>query len=338
MITLASPWLLLLLSLPWLVARFIPAHREPRPALQAPFVDRLAQITGRKPEEGAAVLRSGKLRLAAMLLLWGGIVLALARPQSIEPPITRTIPARDLLLAVDLSGSMETKDFTDSEGRSVERLTAVKQVVADFLAHREGDRVGLIFFGTAPFVQAPFTEDIPVVQSLLNEAQVKMAGPQTAFGDALGLAIHTFEQSHTPQRVLIALTDGNDTFSKMPPAEAAAIAKDKGIVVHTVAVGDPRAAGEEALDEKSLQQVSAITGGLYSFAADRKQLAAVYKQLDQLEPRKVNTTSYRPRRDLFHWPLGAGVVGMFCFHALSLLRRSTDRARSAPPLPYPQQA
>ena len=152
---------------------------------------------------------------------------------------------RDLLLAVDLSGSMETKDFKNAAGQTVDRLSAVKEVLNDFLTKREGDRVGLIFFGSAPFVQAPFTEDLKVCRQLLDEAQVKMAGPQTAFGDALGLAITVFDRSTVPERVLIALTDGNDTASKVPPAKAAEIAKDKGIVIHTVSVGDPKAAGED---------------------------------------------------------------------------------------------
>src|SRR5262249_14305415 len=147
--------------------------------------------------------------------------LALARPQWLEPPVTRTLPSRDLMLAVDLSGSMETKDFTAPDGKKVDRLTAVKAVLDDFLSRRKGDRVGLIVSGSAAFVQAPFTDDLDVCRELLSETSVRMAGPKTALGDAIGLAITRFEKSNTPQRVLIALTDGNDTGSRVPPERAA---------------------------------------------------------------------------------------------------------------------
>jgi Ca-activated chloride channel family protein len=160
--------------------------------------------------------------LIQRVFLWGVwvcLVLALARPQWLEAPISKTLPTRDLLLAVDLSGSMETQDFTDASGQRVDRLTAVKQVLDEFLARRQGDRVGLIFFGSAAFVQAPFTEDLEACRTLLGEAQVRMAGPKTVFGDAIGLAITVFARAAGLQeRVLIVLTDGNDTDSEVPPA------------------------------------------------------------------------------------------------------------------------
>jgi len=330
MLTFAYPWLFLLLPLPWLVRRLAPAHLEQRQGLVTPFLHRIITLTGRTPSEGAVEMRGGWLRRISIVFGWLTLITALTRPQWIEPPITRTVPVRDLLLAVDLSGSMETKDFVDAKGKTVDRLTAIKEVLDDFLSRRQGDRVGLIFFGSAAFVQAPFTEDLNVCRQLLAEAQVRMAGPQTALGDALGLAITVFERSDVKKRVLIALTDGNDTNSKVPPEKAAEIAKDKGIVIHTVAVGDPRAAGEEALDVETLKHVAGTTGGLYSFAADHHQLEAIYQKLDQLEMRKVQTTSYRPKRDVFYWPLAAGFLFTLFQHAASLIRltfRDVRRAR-----------
>ena len=138
---------------------------------------------------------------------------ALARPQIIEPPVTKEIPVRDLVLAVDLSGSMATKDFKNASGQTVDRLTAVKEVLDAFLAKRQGDRVALIFFGSAPFVQVPFTEDLKVCRQLMDEAQVSMAGPQTAFGDAIGLAINLFDRSEAKGDS----PDGCDTASQVPP-------------------------------------------------------------------------------------------------------------------------
>lgn len=320
MLTLAYPWLLALFPLPWLVRRWLPPYREAREALLVPRLDRIAQLSGRQPHEGAAVAHGGWLREIALGAVWLCIVVALARPQRVEPPITRTVPVRDMLLAVDLSGSMQTKDFTDSAGKKVDRLTAVKQVLDDFLSRREGDRVGLIFFGNAAFVQAPFTEDLGVCRELLSEARVGMAGPKTAIGDAVGLAVHVFEESQTPERVLIVLTDGNDTGSQIPPREAARVARDRQITIHTVAVGDPKAAGEEALDEQTLKDVAKTTGGTYAFAADRAALEKVYQNLDRLQTRPAETISHRPRVDLFAWPLALGLLLTFAYHGLSLIR------------------
>ncbi|MCE9612883.1 MAG: VWA domain-containing protein [Lentisphaerae bacterium] len=319
MYTLAHPWVLLALPLPLLVRRLAPPYRAARNGLQVPFLDRLARLTGREPDTGAVVRQSSALHRALLIATWSCLLAALARPQFLEPPITRTVPVRDILLAVDLSGSMETKDFTGARGETVDRLSAVKDVLDDFLARRAGDRVGLIVFGSAPFVQAPFTEDLEVCRALLAEAQVRMAGPKTALGDALGLAITLFDRSNVRERVLIVLTDGNDTASQVPPARAAEIARDRGIVVHAVAVGDPRAAGEEALDEETLKTLSTTTGGLYSYAADLAQLSAIYARLDALQTRQASTVSHRPRRDVYAWPLGAALAMSILYHAACAL-------------------
>lgn len=308
MLTLAYPWLLALLPLPLLVRWLVPSYREPRQGLRVPFLPRLAKVTGREPTAGAVVLRGGWVRSVALIAVWVCVVAALVRPQWLEPPISRTVPVRDMMLAVDLSGSMQTKDFTDASGKTVDRLTAVKQVLDDFLARRKGDRVGLIVFGNAPFVQVPFTQDLGVCRELLAETQVGMAGPKTAFGDAIGLAITVFDRSDVPEKVLIVLTDGNDTGSQVPPEKAAAVAKDKGIVIHTVAVGDPKAAGEDKLDEETLKRVATTTGGTYSHAGNRTELEAIYRRLDELPTREAQTITHRPRTDLFQWPLAAGFV------------------------------
>lgn len=318
--TFAYPWLLALVVLPLLVEWLAPAYRQTAPSLRVPFLDRIAKLMRRDPSEGAVVLHGGWLRTTALFVAWISAIVALARPQIVEPPITRLVPRRDILLAVDLSGSMETQDFKNAKGETVDRLTAVKEVLDDFLQKREGDRVGLIFFGNAPFVQAPFTEDLRLCRQLLDEAQTKMAGPQTAFGDAIGLAITLFDKSPLKDRVLIALTDGNDTASKVPPQKAAEIAHDKGIVVHTVAVGDPQAAGEDPLDVDTLQTVAHETGGLYSFAADRDQLAKIYERLDKLDAPPVQTISHRPRRDVFWIPLATGLAATLLQQAWQLVR------------------
>lgn len=331
MIALAHPWVLALLPVPLALRWVLPPHREPRPAVIVPFLARLSGQSGQRPGEGAVAPMGGRVRAVSLWATWACACLAMSRPQVIEPPITRSVPTRDVLLAVDLSGSMETRDFADARGQKVQRLAAVKEVLDDFLSKREGDRVGLIFFGSAPFVQAPFTEDLHVCRQLLDEAQVRMAGPQTAFGDALGLAITVFGRSPTKEKVLIALTDGNDTASRMPPAKAAEVARDKGITIHTISVGDPTAVGEDALDVEALKNVSRTTGGTYAHAADRPQLDAIYARLDQLEPHTSGTLIHRPRRDVYWWPLAAGLVVTAIQQGARLLRAGGAHRRAADP-------
>jgi Ca-activated chloride channel homolog len=330
MYTLAHPWLLLLILVPPVLRLLLPPYREPRQAIRAPWFDRMAALLGATPGEGAVIAKTSVLRLGLMWLLWSLLVFAIARPQFIEEPIRRVVPTRDLLLLVDLSGSMEATDFTNAAGEMVDRLTAVKEVLDEFLTRREGDRVGLIVFGNAAFVQVPFTQDLDACRMLLEETAVRMAGPKTAFGDAIGLGITLFETSEVEDRVMIALTDGNDTGSKVPPAEAAKIARDNEIQIHVVGVGDPRSTGEEVLDEEALQAVADTTGGRYFFAQDRDQLVEIYDELDRIDTREVEAETYRPRLDLFHWPLAGFLVLSLVFNTGLLVRnlranRTPDR-------------
>jgi Ca-activated chloride channel family protein len=289
----------------------------------------LVRVAGSSGGEKAVVTRRRRLQLGQIVVGWLCMVTALARPLWLDDPLVRELPMRDLLVALDLSGSMETQDFSAFDGAPAERLTAAKQVLDSFLARRDGDRVGLIFFGSAAFVQAPFTDDLDVVRELLDEAQVRMLGPRTVLGDAIGMAIPLFERSEVDERVLIALTDGNDTGSLVPPVRAAEIARDQGVRIYTIAMGDPQAAGEQQLDEATLQAVATTTGGAYYHADDREELEQVYAELDRLTPRKVETRSYRPERELYYWPLGLGLLlSMLYFgfvEARTFLRRSTKQ-------------
>jgi Ca-activated chloride channel family protein len=325
----AYPWVFLLLPLPLLVNRLAPAHVEPRLAVKVPFLDRLARIGGRR-EASAALTRRLRLQRFQIVLVWVAVITALARPVWLGDPIVRALPMRDLLVALDLSGSMETRDFSDESGALTDRLTAARQVLDDFLSRRDGDRVGLVFFGSAAFVQAPFTDDLAVVRELLGEAQVRMLGPRTVLGDAIGLAIPLFERSETEERVLIALTDGNDTGSLLPPIRAAEIAHDEGVTIHTIAMGDPQAAGEQALDEAVLTAVADATGGLFFRADDRDELETIYARLDELTPRRVETLSYRPQAELFHWPLGIGLLISIAYFGFAEWRTHTRSRRREP--------
>jgi len=327
--TLSHPWVLLLILLPPALRFVVPPYREPRQAVRVPWFQRMAALLQQQPSDGAVIADAKKSELVIFLALWVLIVLALARPQFLEPPVSRVLPTRDLMLLVDLSGSMQTEDFTNSQGNKVDRLTAVKEVLDDFLTRREGDRVGLIVFGNAAFVQVPFTQDLEATRQLLDETAVRMAGPRTAFGDAIGLGITVFERSEVKYRVMIALTDGNDTGSKIPPSEAAKIAKDNDIVIHVIGVGDPSAIGEEKLDEEALTTVASTTGGGYFHAADREQLEEIYAELDRIDTRDVEVETYRPRTDLFYWPLAAFMLFGVMFHVSLLRKRSSETGRAS---------
>jgi Ca-activated chloride channel family protein len=301
MFILAYPWVLLLLPLPWLIWLLLPQRREKRIALNVPFGERISQAAA----AGSTVVqvKRSKGQILFNIILWLLVLLALARPQWLEPPVTREMPTRDLLLLVDLSSSMSQEDFTNASGTKVDRLTAVQDVLGNFLSKRQGDRVGLVVFGDAPFLQAPFTTDLNLSRQLLDEIAIGMAGPRTSFGDAIGLGITLFAESDLPAKTIIALTDGNDTISQVPPVEAARVAMEKEIRIHTVAIGDPTTVGEDKLDEETLRNVAATTGGRYFFGADRKQLTEIYDELDNIETRQVNTISHRPRLDMYYWPL-----------------------------------
>ena len=321
----AFPWLLLCLPLPLLVRWLVPAAVSRRPALKVPFMRRVEQSS--RGSAGGSGTHRGQLGL--MLLVWAFVVIALAKPQRIEPPIEKELPTRDLLLLIDLSTSMTKEDFTNAEGEPVDRLVAVKEVVGDFLGRRDGDRVGLVVFGSAAFLQVPFTTDLDLSRQLLDETAIGMAGPRTALGDAIGLGISLFEESEMETQTIIALTDGNDTDSKVPPVEAARIARDRGITIHTIAVGDPRTVGEEKLDEETLKEVASTSDGSYSLALNREELEQIYDRLDQVEATEVETIKDYPRTDLFYWPMVLGLGAAACGLSWRLLRRRGGVRRPA---------
>jgi len=299
-LALDHPWALALLPLPVLLRFLLPAYREQSVALRMPFLTQLAG-TGAPPPEAP---RAGLLRLALAGVAWVLLVLAAAGPVRIEPPITRDVGGRDVLLALDLSGSMDTQDMAGPDGAMVSRLDAARAVLKEFIGRRKEDRLGLIVFGTSAFVLAPFTRDHGVLLSLLDETTPRMAGPQTMIGDAIGLAAQSFERAQVSGRLLVLLTDGNDTGSRVPPKRAAEIAGRLGVRIHTVSLGDPTTAGEAALDIPALEEIARATGGAQFHATDPAALSEIYRRIDAMEQTPAQSQSWRPRTPLFAWPLG----------------------------------
>ena len=322
MLSIAHPWLALLLPLPFLLRWIWPVHREERVSVRAPFLNRLAEQLGVDPTGGAAARRRGRAQALLLSLAWLLVVAALVRPQWVGEPIEKIESARDLMLLVDLSGSMNETDFRTAEGERITRLDAVKLVLHDFVAERSSDRLGLLVFGDAAFLQCPLTLDHSVFTELLDELEVGMAGPRTMLGDALGLAVKSFALSEADDKTVILLTDGNDTGSMVPPTKAADLAALNDLTVHVIGVGDPAAAGEAPLDEATLRAVTESTGGSYFAAADRDELAGVYATINELEPLQFESSSYRPTSELYHWPLGAFLLATMAYHLTQAGRSS----------------
>jgi Ca-activated chloride channel family protein len=316
---LAYPWALVLLPLPLLVWWLAPPHREQVSALRITFFEETVEAVGATPQSGAMVLRRRWLQRVVTALVWCLLVVGLTKPQVIGEPIVRTEASRDVMLAIDLSGSMDYKDFPDTNGTMSRRLEGVQRVVDNFVAERSDDRIGLIVFGDTAYLQLPFTRDLESARALVDLMDVGMAGPRTAIGDAIGLAIKNFETSELDRKLLILLTDGNDTASKMTPINAAAIAAENDIVIYTIGVGDTEATGEDQVDFAALEAVSKRTGGAFFEAVDEDALAEVYARIDELSVADVQTTEWRPRTSLMQWPVGAALLLALLGYTLLLL-------------------
>jgi Ca-activated chloride channel homolog len=314
--TFAWWWLFAALPLPWLVRRFLPAEQLDRDAaLKAPVAAEFADLIGVRAPDAMR-----RWRLAALIGVWLLAVVAAARPQFVGEPVALPMTGRDLLLSVDLSGSMEEQDF-QLNGEWVDRLTALKAVATDFIERRVGDRVGLILFGREAYLQAPLTFDRKTVGTLLDESVIGLAGKETAIGDSIGLAIRTLEDAGVEQgrRVLLLLTDGANTAGAVEPLKAAELAAQRKMVIYTIGIGADsltvrslfglREINPSAdLDEETLTAIAEMTGGRYFRARDTAEFAEIYKILDDLEPAESDERGFRPVAELFHWPLGAAVV------------------------------
>ncbi len=295
-------WLIVLLPLPLVINRVLPPVKE-RAAIQLPYLPK---------QDSLAPPKQWFSKLLA-LLIWLSVVAAVCRPVWYGDPVTTSPKHRDMMLVVDLSYSMSQEDM-ESNGEYIDRLTAVKQVLGDFISKREGDRLGLVFFADHAYLQTPLTLDRQTISQQLNQAVLRLIGTKTAIGEGIGLATKTFIDSDAPQRVMILLSDGSNTSGVLDPIEAAKIAKKYHTTIYTVGVG----AGEmmvkeffltrkvntaQDLDEKSLMEIAKLTGGQYFRARDQKELATIYDTINSLEPISQATQTWRPQDEWFAYPL-----------------------------------
>ncbi len=321
MFNFAWPYAAAIVLLPLVVFWLFPPARDGGlTVVRVPFFHRLWQKLGTSLEHAGALVR------ALAILAWLSLTAAAMRPQWIGEPVALPQKGRDLMLAVDLSGSMEQHDMVIN-GRRVDRLTAVKAVAGNFIERRAGDRIGLILFGRNAYLQAPLTFDRKTVKKLLYEAQIGMAGKETAIGDAIGLAVKKLHETPDNNRVLILLTDGQNTAGEIDPLKAAELAKAAGLKIYTIGIGSSGRASVfsgwaqgSALDERSLRAIAQMTGGRYFRARNVQELAQIYDVLDKLEPRPGAEEFFRPVKELYYLPLG-----MALFWLLLALWRKTWR-------------
>lgn len=339
MISLAWPWMLLALPLPLVISRLLPARAPESAALRVPGLAPFASDSEAFDRDGGAL----SLRLILTWLTWTLLILAISRPQWVGEPTALPTTGRDLMLAVDISGSMRQEDM-QLNGKTVTRLDAVKQVVGEFVHRRQGDRLGLILFGTQAYLQAPLTFDLASVEQLLRESRPGMAGGKTAVGNAIALAVKRLRERETGERVLVLLTDGANNVNDITPERATSIAAEYDITIYTVGVGaeEMRMPGifgsfgsrtinpSADLDEQSLNDIAEQTGGQYFRARNPEELEVIYGLIDELEPVEQNAATYRPTRALYFWP---AAIAFLLLLLRALPGRSIRRmlARSATP-------
>lgn len=315
MISFEWPWLFLVLPLPLLVRFLLPRADEVKEAaLRVPGLDPFALESASKPARLA--LWRGRAWIGA--LAWLLLVAAAARPVWVGDPIDLPVGGRDLMLAVDLSGSMQTPDFVIN-GQRVSRLDAIKEIAGDFIDRRVGDRIGLILFGTQAYLQTPLTFDRKTVHDMLDEAAIGLAGEQTAIGDAIGLAVKRLSELQQGNKVLILLTDGVSNTGELTPLKAAELAAKEGVTIYTIGIGAsemqvPSLFGMQSvnpssdLDEDTLRAIAKETGGRYFRARDTEQLNQIYSILDKLQPLDQEKQTFRPHKTLFYWPLAFSLL------------------------------
>jgi len=264
-------------------------------------------------------------------LAWALLVLAAARHQWLGEPVSLPVSGRDLMLAVDVSGSMQQEDYRLGN-RPANRLDVVKAVAGRFIERREGDRLGLILFGSRAYLQPPLTYDRDTVRTMLDDSVIGLAGRETAIGDAIALAVKRLEQQPEDNRVLILLTDGANTAGNIAPLDAARLAARAKVRIYTIGIGGGPVGVRSPfgmllqhgsdLDPATLKAIAEETGGRYFQSTDTAQLEQVYDELDRLEPSVRDQRSYRPMQSLFMWPAGVSLLISLGLAAGALPRRA----------------
>ncbi len=327
-----SPWFVLLLPLPlllrWLLPTLPQEKRDEAAEICFPAVHRLKNVF---PDCQTTKKRSDFIFFGLLLLSWILLIIALMQPENADQFRQVKNKGYDLMLAVDISASMQALDFSTPD-KAISRLDVTKDVVGNFIKGRQGDRLGLILFGQNAYLHVPLTLDTPSVSRMLKDAVPGMAGNATAIGDAIGLGVRTLRERPSGSRVLILLTDGEDNASSIPLLEAAKLAKQYGVRIYTIGIGKkglvpfPNQLGgygmrEVSIDEESLKEIAQATGGQYFSATDQKILASIYSKIDALEKSEANETLFLIREPLYRYPLSLSLLVLLALTLSQLLHR-----------------
>ncbi|CAM4445486.1 MAG: hypothetical protein LEGION0398_MBIBDBAK_00649 [Legionellaceae bacterium] len=317
MLELANPGMLCVFPLPWIIHHFLsPIHLHRQHSLRIPFSHRLYPLLETQKKLSPPSLIKWKTGLS--YFIWFLLVIAASRPEWIGKPINQPRSGRALMLAIDLSSSMQTQDMVLS-GKSVDRLTAVKEVAHKFIEQRKGDRLGLILFGSHAYLQTPLTFDYKTLHYMLDDASIGLAGTETAIGDAIGLAIKQLKKYPHESRVLLLLTDGVSNSGTITPQQAAQIATDEKLKIYTIGVGSDRESlsygfkspilnAMTELDEHTLQEIALQTGGMYFRVKNTGDLIKTYQFIEELEPIPFDYISSTLKKPLYPWPLGFALL------------------------------
>ena len=302
----AHKWIFLLLPLPLLVYFLLPPLRIRSSSLRVPSLKKAEEISGSRSRTSAEISKKNGLTWIVLTLIWILLLSSLSSPQLVGEPELKVKTSRNFLIVADISFSMAKADWT-LDGKKSTRWEAVKSVMHEFIQRREGDRMGLIFFGSNAYIQAPFTSDLATVDILLDEADVGMAGQMTNIGKAIVKGIEMFEQDTIETKVMLVLTDGVDSGTEILPLDAADLARNDSIHVYTLGIGDPDNSSSD-LDEDTLKEIAEMTDASYFRAIDTEALEGIYEELDQLEPIEYEEESFVPATLLYHYPLAAAIV------------------------------
>ena len=319
----AYPMVAFLIPLPLLIYWLLPAIKNKNTALIYPYFNNVTHVTKQKAKKAAHVKKRGIIASSLLFVIWLLLLLSMASPELVGKPEKQIKTTRNFLIVADLSFSMANKDWK-IDNKSVTRWAAVKDIMQDFIARRKSDRMGLVFFGSNAYIQAPFTTDLSTVQTMLDEADVGMAGQMTNLGKAIVKGMDLFERDTIETKVILLLTDGVDSGMDILPLDAANMAKDDGVVIYTVGIGDPGNNSSD-LDENTLTEIAEMTHGKYFRAKDAEALENIYKELDLLEPIEYEEETYTPKTLLYFYPLaaalGLGVLMLLINNIILIVKR-----------------
>ncbi len=314
--SLSWPWVLVLLPLPLWAARALPKLTSPGGALWVP--ESIVRVFGGHGSSADIARMRGQM---LVWVIWIALVFAISGPRIISPSPAMPVSGRDIMLVLDLSGSMERMDF-QLDGQPISRLDAVKKIGVEFVHRREGDRVGLVIFADRAYVAASPTFDLEGIARAITNATIGIAGRNTAIGDGIGMALKRLEQSPSKSRVIILLSDGANNAGSVGPRSAANLARDLGIRVHTIALGEndleSGAEDPDAVDSATLRKVAEISGGTGFRVKTLSDLQAVTAEIDRMETNRGKAPPAEVFTDLWIYPAIIALIASLVFALLEL--------------------